>query len=229
MNKKTKQMNSSHINASPQPVEAILETIARYAEDNDPAGYAYAVSAGIEARKAMTHWRFVTGDLALAVETHYRERTIAEFADDIGKRPNTVYQYRLVSRFWQRAAHDQYFARAKYLNQYPMLDFSHFRAAMHAAQAAWDSFDVALAFLDACALNQWTIIQAETVIKERYGEPRAEALPVEPKPLIDHVKTRGEWLRYFERYLEPGLYRVVVYAISEPVELTMQTQEAVSA
>jgi hypothetical protein len=45
-----------------------------------------------------TNWRL--GDLAALVETHYGERSLAEYAEAIGIKPSTLNQYRWVSERW---------------------------------------------------------------------------------------------------------------------------------
>jgi hypothetical protein len=111
---------------------------------NDAEGYALLVEDGIIARRAMDTGRWLIGEYVRQLVTYYGERTIEQYADDIGIQPNRAYEYGSMASFYSlgtRAAFSEL-----------DLTYSHYREARRLK-----NLDRALEFLRLAALNKWTV------------------------------------------------------------------------
>jgi hypothetical protein len=126
-------------------------------ETHPGAAWETLVSKGIEAVDRQDRERWVLGDLALAVTTHYGEDTIGDYAKSIKLKPPTLRSYERVAKFYTYGEN-----RPQYTN----LSWSHYRAAMRLKDT-----DAALDFLKQCADETLTVESAEVELIKRLGKP----------------------------------------------------------
>jgi hypothetical protein len=111
---------------------------------NDAEGYAQLVEDGITARRAMDTGRWLIGEYVRQLVTYYGERTIEQYADDIGIQPNRAYEYGAMASFYSldiRASLSE-------------LDLTY--SAYREARRLKD-LDRAIEFLKMAAFNKWTV------------------------------------------------------------------------
>lgn len=124
------------------------------------ASWQLICDTGREAAENIDKGRWLIGDLANAVETHYGEANIAQFAIQIGVEKKRVEEYRTVCDFWKNPH------RQEILDLYPMIKYSHMRDAMRLK-----SLPKALTFLEDCAANAYTVEQARIELCRLLGKP----------------------------------------------------------
>jgi hypothetical protein len=160
-----------------------------------PDDWEVLCNAGREAAKDLDKHRWLLGDIALLVETHYGENSIDEFAKEIGVSKKSVYRYRSVSGFWYSNEISQ---RGEILEKYPNLTYSHFADAIRLK-----NFEEALAWVETVSNNSWTVDEAAYKLSQRLGK----ALATTEKIVDCHIQVRGYELNQVNK---PILDRVVV-------------------
>ena len=139
--------------------------------------YARAQGEELDAR------RWIIGDVANTVMERWQERTVSDFARDIGQPKSTVYQWAKVSLFYENSL------RCRLLDNYSNLTYSHLRDALRL-----NDVDAAVAWLEAVSDNGWTVDEATRRLTEQLGRETVEQVP-------------GEVVRKYTQ--EDGLYLVV--------------------
>jgi hypothetical protein len=112
--------------------------------EDEAHSYALLVDEGITARKAMDTGRWLIGEYARTLVTYYREKTIEEYARDIGVAAKRVYEYGAMASFYPLDIRE-------HLSELD-LTYSHFREARRLKD-----LNRAIDFLRAAALNLWTV------------------------------------------------------------------------
>jgi len=117
-------------------------------------GYEYArlVEIAIRARQALDINRWTLGDCAAVFETHYRDETLARFANDIKVDPKTLYGYKVMSEFYTSDHRE----RIAELN----LTHTHAREARRLG-----TVEKAMEFLELAAANLYSVPQTRVEIK----------------------------------------------------------------
>ncbi len=154
---------------------------------------------------------WLLGDDALEVETRYGERSLDEFAMDIGKAKGTVREYRGMSGFWTPEV------RAEIRENCPNVTRSHMRKAL-----PLHNIDKAVWAVKKCGERGWTVDQFGYILK-RYRQltgvgstPRDKPVLPVAMPLAEFI-TSGWLLRGTctdkegEQFALHKDYRVVVY------------------
>lgn len=114
--------------------------------------YAALVTDGITARQAMDTGRWLIGDYVRMLVTNYRERTVEQYADDIGIESSRAYEYAGMASFYPLEIRDQ-------LSELDLY-YSHMREARRLRDLGR-----AVEFLKTIALNAWTIQQTRDALK----------------------------------------------------------------
>jgi hypothetical protein len=142
-------------------------------------GYANLVERGIIARQAMDTGRWVLGGNVRELVTYYGERTIEQYADDIGVEANRLYEYAELASFYPMDVREE-------LSELDLC-YTHYR------EAKWfKDLDQAIEFLKMIALNHWNVSQTRDYLRTlRNGgklPPRSDRtisdlnnVPVEPR------------------------------------------------
>jgi hypothetical protein len=142
-------------------------------------GYANLVERGIIARQAMDTGRWVLGGNVRELVTYYGERTIEQYADDIGVEANRLYEYAEMASFYPMDVREE-------LSELDLC-YTHYR------EAKWfKDLDQAIEFLKMIALNHWNVSQTRDYLRTlRNGgklPPRSDRtisdlnnVPVEPR------------------------------------------------
>jgi hypothetical protein len=144
--------------------------------------------------------RFLIGDIALDVTKDYGNNSIAQFAKDVNIPVGRVREYRTVCKFYE-IQH-----RQKLLSENPTLSYSHLRAAMRLKDIR-----AATAFLEAAAVNAWTVEQTGVKLLETLGKPT----PV-MKLLDIEVTVCGDDWQDFMQFVDANIGKritVKVYAV----------------
>ena len=115
-----------------------------------------------ERSEALDTLRWKLGDCALLVMKKYSEKTMEDFARDIGQHKSTVYQYAKVSSSFPQSL------RRRLKERYPNLNYSHMRDALRCTDRR-----AAERWLKEVSDNGWTADEASRYLTERLGrEPR---------------------------------------------------------
>ena len=114
--------------------------------------YARAQGEELDAR------RWIIGDVANTVMERWQERTVSDFARDIGQRKSTVYQWAKVSLFYENSL------RCRLLDNYSNLTYSHLRDALRL-----NDVDAAVAWLEEVSDNGWTVDEASYHLTDKLG------------------------------------------------------------
>lgn len=115
-------------------------------------GYANLVERGIVARQAMDTGRWLLGGNVRELVTYYGERTIEQYADDVGVEANRLYEYAEMASFYPAAVRDE-------LSELDLC-YTHYR------EAKWfKSLDSAIEFLKTIALNHWNVSETRARLK----------------------------------------------------------------
>ena len=117
------------------------------------------IDLGIAARQDMDRGRFAIGDSALLVSKKYGENRIGAFAAEIGVNEERVEEYRGVCKFFPRKHPKR--SRQDLLDL-PMISYSHLRLAK-----TLKDFDLAVDFIDECAVRRLKYEAAAVLLKER--------------------------------------------------------------
>lgn len=171
-------------------VQAVLEAIER----KDTAAWDMAVSVGMKMREDDDKTRWVTGDIAAALEKSYGENITGQFAKAIKRAAKTVYEYSSMARFYPMSA------RQKIFEDYETATYSIMRAAKR-----FGTLEQAIAFIEECADGEFTVERANLEANKRLGKP------VPPPRLLD----AEVGLRHVD--LETG---VVAFQVAPGADLT---------
>ncbi len=128
------------------------------------------VSAGQQIVEAHDRNRWLLGDIALLkVQKRYGEDAIGRYADDVGVRPSTMYQYRDVSKMFE------FSMRMEFRKRHPTLTWSHCYQL-----ARLNALELALPLADIAEDRGWKT--------RRLKETVDEILGVDPPPekVFDH-------------------------------------------
>lgn len=110
--------------------------------------------------------RWEIGDIACTIETHYAGHDIADFARQINVPSKRVMEYRTVAKYYD------FLHRQNFLDENPMITYSHMRAAMR-----FDGVARSLAFLESeVSSNGLTVEATQKLIKKRLGKPANSSL-----------------------------------------------------
>lgn len=123
---------------------------------------------GREAADGMDAGRWILGELASSVQTHWGDTRLDDFAIAVAVEKKRIYEYRGVYRFYE------FSATAEFRADNPMLRYSHYRDAMRLGDE-----HKAMAFLNMCSLAGLTVEQARLKLVELLGKPTP------PKKLAD--------------------------------------------
>jgi hypothetical protein len=130
-----------------------------------------AILAGIEARQQKDGAQWRLGDLALQVETSYREHTLENYAAEIGVDYNSLREYRRVAQAYENA------------RRLANLSWSHHQVASGWSTPQW--------WLEQALKNKWSVnrMEAEHVSTlERLGKEE-ESTPI-ATPAVDEFVER---------------------------------------
>jgi hypothetical protein len=119
-------------------------------------GYSSLVRDAIQARQAMDTGRWLIGEYARTLVTHYREKTIEDFADDIGIDAKRVYEYGAMASYYPLETR----AALSHLD----LNYSQYREARRLKD-----LNKSIEFLEQVALNVWTIAQTRQALKDLFN------------------------------------------------------------
>lgn len=142
--------------------------------------------------------RWIVGDTALLVETHYGEDWIAEYARECNLAKKRVQEYRTVCSFYEKSA------RADFLQDNPNITYSHLRAAMR-----MNDPEIAYMMLDVAAHNNWTVDQFGMEISKNLGNSTNKPLFNDSGPLSDVLARVASALGATERQV-----RIVIYEVT---------------
>ena len=178
--------------------------------------FEYLCELGLAASERMDKDRLYIGNLALMVETHYGDKTLADYARRINVRQSTIYDYRMVARFFR-----DFPPCGKFLNKeiYPTLNFSLFRSAARIANN--ESLPAAIRFLETCAANAYTIEEAEyhtSTDKDAYKPEKIAEFESEISFYDDFFDDPLFWIPEGLK-LHPGrTYLITLYEVKQPQE-----------
>lgn len=102
--------------------------------------------------------RWLVGDDACEVETHYGEHTLQSFARDIGMNKSTLAGWKRVAEFYPD------FIRRKLLEAFPNLTYTYYKDALR-----WEDVDQAVKWLEEVSGEGWSADQAAHELTERLG------------------------------------------------------------
>lgn len=141
--------------------------------------------------------RWLLGDVARKVETHYGYDALGDFASKIKVFAKTLYSYRQVSAFYPQNSMRQ---------EFPVLSWYHYRMALRLGDV-----DSALKLLAKAQDENWSSRDLTDAVNVALGKP-----PVR-RPLIDGVQTAHDGrLVIADALLEDGrAYTVKVYEVAE--------------
>lgn len=102
--------------------------------------------------------RWVLGDCANTVKQRYDEKTVEDFARDIGQHKSTVYQYAKVSDYYKPSL------RRRLIEEMPNINYSHMRDGLR-----FNDVTLAVAWLNEVSINGWSADEAARKLTERLG------------------------------------------------------------
>lgn len=135
--------------------------------------WAELVTIGTQALTQIDAGRFVIGDCALLVDSHYGKDEIGRFADDINIEKKRAMEYRTVSRYYPPQIRAQFEGLP--------ITYSHYKAAMR-----YDDLEQSIDILHQAAGSLWRVMDMVNAIKEQLGEP------ITPSPLVATLIFRQE-------------------------------------
>ena len=103
--------------------------------------------------------RWTLGDIANTVMNRYSQKTIEDFARDIGQRKSTIYQYAKVADFYPPSL------RRRISEDMPNLNYSHLRDGLRL-----DNIEKAIAWLNEVSISGWSADEASRMLTERLGK-----------------------------------------------------------
>lgn len=159
----------------------------REAMDANEDAWPLIVQAGQAARRGIDGWRWIIGDLALLVETHYGQQSIADFAKAVDMNVHTVENYRTIAGFWPADLRGRYLAHQR-------ITWSHMREA-----ARLPSLSCARRFIMDCVRYRWSSTRAQSIVGKR-SVRTADSLP--PRIYDLRIAVDHEW-----RAMSPRSYR----------------------
>jgi hypothetical protein len=115
-------------------------------------GYANLVERGIIARQAMDTGRWVLGGNVRELVTYYGERTIEQYADDVGVEADRLYEYAELATFYPMDVREE-------LSQLDLC-YTHYREAKYLKDLS-----LAVEFLKTIALYRWNVSQTRAALK----------------------------------------------------------------
>ena len=121
------------------------------------------------AERDAQYW--ILGQCALVFETHYGDQTLARFADEVGVEPNRLYEYRMMTEFYDAEARERL--------QPLKLTYSHMREARRLGD-----IDTASEFLHSVAMNLWTVRQTRQRVDIMLGKAPQISMSQEDRAAI---------------------------------------------
>lgn len=103
--------------------------------------------------------RWTLGDIANTVMSRYSEKTIEDFARDIGQRKSTIYQYAKVASFYPPSL------RRRLTEDMPNLNYSHLRDGLRLGD-----IEKAVTWLNEVSREGWSADKASYELTERLGK-----------------------------------------------------------
>lgn len=103
--------------------------------------------------------RWIVGDYALHIDTHYGDKTMESFARDIGMNRSTVSNWKRVSEFYPQSF------RAEQIDKNPNLTYTYFRDALRLS----DDPQIVAAWLEEVSSNGWSADEASRKLTEHLG------------------------------------------------------------
>lgn len=119
-----------------------------------------SVNLGVALVQAQDKDNYNIGDLAVTVQSDYGEDSIGKWSKDIGADVKRVKEYRTTCAYWQKEA------RNELLQAMPRVNYSLLRLTAN----RFASPKEAIAFLEECCDNDWSVERARLAIKELKGE-----------------------------------------------------------
>lgn len=119
--------------------------------------------------------QWLAGDELQGIETRYKDHTIEQIADEVGKAPATLYDWKAMSAFYDPATRQHYKEKGLY--------YSHLKVGMR----HFDTLESACEFLDECSAQNWSVRGAQIEVKAFKGEAVAK-----PSPLVATLIFRQE-------------------------------------
>lgn len=119
--------------------------------------YSRLVAIARDARKERDEKYWIMGQCAILLETHYRDETLARFANEIGVDPKRLYEYKVMTEFYpsdKRALLDGL-----------DITYSHMREAKRLGTVSQ-----AIEFLHDVAMSLWTIVQTRERVNIMLGK-----------------------------------------------------------
>lgn len=117
-----------------------------------------------ERSEALDKLRWRLGDCANLVSKRWREKTIEDFARDIGQHKKTIYGYARVSRFYPQNLRRRLF-------EYKNINYSHMRDAMRLGDKR-----VAVQWLIKVSNEGWTADEASRELTKKIGHPTNDSI-----------------------------------------------------
>ena len=109
--------------------------------------------------------QWLAGDKLQGVETRYADHTIESIADEVGKHPSTLQDWKQMAKFYDKATRAYY----KEVGLY----YSHLKVGMR----NFETLESACEFLDRCVQEKWSVRGAQIEVKAFKGET------VKPAPI----------------------------------------------
>lgn len=145
-------------------------------------GYSQLVNEGVIARQAMDTGRWVLGNNVRKLVTYYAQRTIEQYADDVGVEANRLYEYGELASFYPTETREE-------LSELDLC-YTHYREAKKLK-----NLGDAVEFLKLIALYRWNVTETRQRLKlmlkaghidphQATGEPIRDLnnLPYERRP-----------------------------------------------
>jgi hypothetical protein len=144
--------------------------------------YSVLVDKGIQARQRKDTAKWRLGGYVRELETTYRDRTVEQYADDIGEAAKSLYEYAGMASFFSQEIRES-------LSELD-LSYSHFREARRLKD-----LNKAIEFLKVAASNHWTVKDMWAALKalRQSGHTVAETYSDAPPPtdLNNHAIERN--------------------------------------
>ena len=113
--------------------------------------------------------RWIVGDYALHIDTHYGQHTMEDFARDIGMNRSTVSNWKRVSEFYPNPF------RAEQIERNPNLTYTYFRDALRLG----DDKQIIADWLEEVSYNGWSADEASHKLTERLGHQTRDSYECE--------------------------------------------------
>jgi len=124
--------------------------------------------------------RWIVGDYALHIDTHYGQHTMEDFARDIGMNRSTVSNWKRVSEFYPNPF------RAEQIERNPNLTYTYFRDALRLG----DDKQIIADWLEEVSYNGWSADEASHKLTERLGRQTRDSIEGE---VSGHTWSNGKF------------------------------------